>query len=141
MKKDTIEFSGGEMSLILRDVLLVKYRTDREITEDDMQDQRNKREQLVGKLRHYPIVDLSEGIVNFSDEAKAWAAVNKKSSSMRICDIIVVKGAVMKFKVRFYTLMYKPANKTVVLTSIEDAMDYIQKDRKIRMAKLAKSSS
>jgi len=136
MKKETIKFSGGDMKLILRDVLVVNYRKDREITEDDMLDQRYKRQELIGNLPHYPIVDLTDGVVVFTDEAKAWAAVNKKSSSARICDILLVKGTVMKFKARFYTLMFKPANRTVIVTSMEEALSFIERERKERNVKI-----
>jgi hypothetical protein len=136
MTRKTIKFSGGQMKLILRDVLVVNYRKDREITEDDMLDQRYMRKELIGDMSYYPIVDLSDGVVTFSDEAKAWVAVNKKSSSVRICDILLVKGAVMKFKARFYTLMFKPTNRTVIVTSMQEALDFIEQDRKKRNQKI-----
>ncbi len=54
-------FSGGEIIHHSNDVLIVKYRTDRKITDKDMLTQRDLRRELIGDIRHYPIIDMTDG--------------------------------------------------------------------------------
>jgi uncharacterized protein (UPF0548 family) len=75
---------------------------------------------------------MTHDLVRFGEPAKAWAVENTKSSNVSYCVILLVKGTVMKFKARFYTLMSKPNNKTVIMGSLELALEFIKKDRKER---------
>ncbi len=123
-------FSGGEMIHHDNDIIIVKYRLDQKITNNDMLDQRMKRIEMIGETPYYPIIDMREGVVHFTEEAKAWAAVNSESAKSRILDILVVDGAIMKMKAKFYTMMYKPTNKTKIFKSIDQAFDFISEHKK-----------
>ena len=126
MLSKTHKFTGGEIFHHSNDVLVVKYRIDRKITDHDMLTQRDLRKELIGDVKHYPIIDMTDGVVSFTEGAKAWAAVNEESYKVRICDVLLVKGAAMKFKARFYTMMYKPITNTVIRTSMKDALEFIE---------------
>ncbi len=131
---EEIEFVGGKVKLLDHDILLIQYEVNRNVVLSDVIALRDLREKLLGNKEYYPIVDLSRGIVSFSDEAKAWISVNKESSQCRIIDIFLVKGFIMKFKVKLYNTLYKPNNPLVIVTSLEKALEFIENDRRQKLS-------
>lgn len=129
MKPKSYQFTGGEIIHLKPDILVVKYRMDRNIADHDMMDQRNVRKEILSDIPHYPIIDMTNGVVTFNEEAKAWAAVNEESAKARRYDILLVKGAAMKLKAKFYTMMYKPKNTTKIFVSMDEVLEFIEKDR------------
>jgi hypothetical protein len=62
----------------------------------------------LGEVAYYPIIDMTAIAVKFSNEARAWVAVNEESSPTRVLDVFMVKSVVTRIKVESYLKMYKP---------------------------------
>ena len=129
IQKGPHKFSGGEIEVLVNDILHVKYHAGRKLTVDDVTAVRDKRIELIGKTAYYPIVDMTSGTLKFTDEAKAWVAVNNEGISFRLLDVFLVKSLVMKFKIKLYLTLFKPVNETIVVTSLDEALEVI-KDHK-----------
>lgn len=120
------EFSAGTITRISEDLILAKYNVDRKLTEQDVIDIRDLRKKLIGETPYFFVLDMTDGIVSFSKEAKKWVAENQQSANVRILDIFIVKSWVMKVEVQLYLKIFKPINTTIVVSSIEKAMEYIE---------------
>lgn len=129
-----IEFVGGKVQLLDQDIFLIQYEVKRNVVLSDVIALRDLREELIGNREYYPIVDLSRGLIRFSDEAKAWTSVNKESAQYRILDIFLVKGFIMKMKVKLYHAFYKPNNPSIIVTSLEKALEFIENDRRQKLS-------
>ena len=130
------KFSAGEVSLLAEDVLLIKYDNKTKIGVNDIIRTQELRKELIGDEAFYTLVDMRDGFLKFSKEAKAWAAVNKESSNLRIMDIFIVSNWAMKLEVRLYQKWFKPINPAIVTTSIEEAMILVEQ-RKSKMTEVS----
>ena len=135
MQKDSHKFSAGEIEVLAEDILHIKYKAGRKLTVDDITSVRDKRIELLGEVKYYPIADMSAGILKFTEEAKAWVAVNNEGVNARIIDIFLVKNRVMKFKVKVYLTLFKPVNETIVVSSLDEALHVIVEHKRSISAK------
>ncbi len=120
------EFSAGTLTRISDDVILAKYTVDRKLTEQDIIDIRDLRKKLIGDTPYFFVLDMTDGIVTFSREAKKWVAENQESANVRILDIFIVRSWVMKVEVQLYLKIFKPINTTIVVSSLDKAMESIE---------------
>lgn len=129
VKKESHKFSAGEIFILAPDVLHIVYTEKRKLNVEDVTDIRDKRLELLGDVSYYPIVDMGLGILKFTEEAKAWVAVNKEGIAARNLDIFLVKNLVMKFKVKLYLTLFKPANATRVVSSLQEALKVVEEHK------------
>ena len=121
--------------MIDSDVLLIKFDPKKKIALKDVTEARDYRKKMIGDIPYYPIIDFTQGLSSFTAEAKSWAAVNKESTDLRIMDILVVNNWTTKIEARLYKSLFKPRTETIIVKSIEEAMELVGK----RKAELADS--
>ncbi len=140
MPNESHHFSGGKVIKFKNNVLLIQYDKSREITVEDLESLTELRKEILGEKPYYPIIDLTNGVTSFTENAKAWVAVNKESSEVRIMDILLVKSRMMKLKIKMYYSLYKPKIKSKVVSTIDEALEFIvvHEEKKRRRAKVNK---
>ena len=128
-------FDEGVATFLKNDILLVKFTSTKRINLKDVTNIRNLRQELIGTQPYYPIIDCRDGFVNFTAEAKAWVAVNQESANVRIMDVLLVNNWASKLEAQLYQRMFKPKVKTKITTSLEKAIELIEKEKAERSVK------
>ena len=131
------KFDDGTATFIKLDVMLVKFNTDKRVSLKDVTNIRNLRQELIGTQPYYPIIDCRDGFINFTSEAKAWAAVNKESTAVRQMDVLLVNNLASKIEAQIYLKIFKPLVKTKITTSIDKALALIEKEKIVRKEKVS----
>jgi hypothetical protein len=126
----TYSFSAGSITVLEPDVLLVKYQSKKRITVQEMKDSSALREELIGNTRYYPVIDCTDGIVNFSPEAKSWIAANKESLDVRIMDILIISNWALRMEVKLYIKFFEPKNETRVVHDLAEALELVNLHKK-----------
>lgn len=121
-------FTHGEFKFIEQDIMVVNFHEKR-VTLEAVSNLQHQRIMLIGSQPYYAILDLRGGFVKFTAEAKAWAAAKKESNVARIMDILLVNNWTMKLEATFYITFFKPQNRTKIATSMENALEVIQKEK------------
>ena len=123
---ETYKFDGGEVSLIQDNVLLIEYETGKLITTRNLFELKNLREKLIGNQKYHSITDAREGLLNLSDEAKAYIAEENQSSNMRLSDAVLVNSFAKKIEADLYIRFHKPIVETKVFTDLNKALCWIE---------------
>lgn len=134
--KKPYKFDSGTATFIKLDVMLVKFNVVKKVTLKDVTNIRNLRQDLIGTQPYYSIIDCRDGFINFTSEAKAWVAVNKESAKVRQMDVLLVNNWASKIEAQLYLRMFKPLVKTKITTSVEKALELVNKEKVSRYQKL-----
>ena len=122
-------FNGGTFTVLRDNVLLYKYTVDFVEVQHD-ESARNKRVEVIGKVPFYNIIDLTNGFITFTKEAKNWAANNQDSAEDRIMDIVIVSSWGTQLEAQIYGKISNPKVETKIVRSLEKALELI--DGKIK---------
>lgn len=129
---ETFKFDGGEISVIQDNVLLIEYETGKLITTHNLSELKKLRENLLGNQKYHSITDSRDGLLNLSDEAKAYIAEENQSSRMRLSDAVIVNSFAKKIEIELYVRFNKPTVKTKVFTDLNKALCWIESLEKER---------
>lgn len=132
-------FSAGTITIVGENILLMKFNSSISIGIDVMIESAELRKKIIGDQAYFPIVDMREGFVNFSKEAKRWAAEDRYYANFRIIDILLVANWGMKMEAKLYHKIFKPLNKTKIVMSMDEAFKVIE-DHKESYSKGEKSA-
>ena len=86
------------------------------------------RKNLLGNRAYHTITDACDGLLNLSDEAKAYMADENQSSKNRLSDAVIVNSFAKKIEVELYIRFNKPVVKTKVFTDLNKALCWIEAD-------------
>lgn len=126
----THTFTGGHMTLLRNDVLILDFNDTDIVEVEHVEACLNKRLELIGDVPFYLIVDLRNGFLSFSKEAKKWTAENPDSTDYRILDIALVSNWGMQLEVMVYNRLFRPKVPSKVVRSYDKALEEIEKHKK-----------
>lgn len=122
-------FSAGTITIIEDGVLLYKYSSGKSLSAADVIESANLRKEIIGDQPYYPIIDMRDGFVSFSKEAKKWVAENRESANVRIMDVLLVGNWGMKMEARLYLKIFHPVNETNIAMTIDEAFRIIKEHK------------
>lgn len=125
----THNFSGGVIEQLADDTLMISYTDVVFVEVEHVKATQDLRKKIMGGNRYFAVIDMRNGFVKFSKEAKRWAADNPEGAEARIMDVFLVNSLIRKIEVQIYLRFFKPKVKTVVVSSIDEAIKEIDKHR------------
>jgi hypothetical protein len=123
---ESYKFDGGEISIIQDNVLLIEYEIGKLITTRNLFELKKLREKLLGNRKYHSLTDARDGLLNLSDEAKAYIAEENQSSRSRLSDAVIVNSFAKKIEIDLYIRFNKPTVKTKVFTDLNKALCWIE---------------
>ena len=124
----TYNFSAGTVTFFGKNIMLINYSNKQQITTDHLAEVDLLREKIIGNTRYYTIIDLRDGFISFSREAKAMVAKDNKSAQYRIKDIVLISHWGLKMEVAIYNKIYKPTIIPHIATSLTEAFTIVDKE-------------
>lgn len=117
------KFNGGNVSLIHGNILLIEYETGKLITVKNIFELKRLTTQLIGNEPFHSITDERHGIINLSNEAKAYLAEeDNEESQQHLSNAVIVNSLAKKIEAELYALFHKPKVKTKVFTDLNNAL-------------------
>jgi uncharacterized membrane protein len=122
---DEHKFSGGTVTVLRENILLIEYNEIKTITVKNLYDLKELNTKLVGNRRYHTITELRNGLINLSDEAKKYVAESPKNKQ-RISDSLLVDSLAKRIEAELYLTFHKPKVKTKVFTDLNKALNWIE---------------
>ena len=133
-KNLTQEIDVGKITVLKKDVVLIKYHPSRKITRKELLDLQEAIKQLIGEKPFYAIFDYTEGMPIYSGEAKSFAAISKESNQFRILDVLIAYNWRTRIEIMLYKKLYRPKKKIVVVDNMQEAQEAILIEREELMS-------
>lgn len=119
------KFSGGTVTVLQDNILLIEYNEVSSITVKNLYDLKELNTKLVGNGKYHTITEFRKGLINLTDEAKKYVAESPKNKQ-RISDSLIVNSLAQRIEVELYLTFNKPRIKTKVFTDLNKALNWIE---------------
>jgi hypothetical protein len=119
------KFSGGTVTVLQGNILLIEYVEIKAITVKNLFDMKELNTKLLGNRRYHTITEFRKGLINLTDEAKKYVAESPKNKQ-RISDSLLVNTLAQRIEAELYLTFHKPKVKTKVFTDLNKALNWIE---------------
>ncbi len=133
---ETHRFSGGNVTVLRDNILLIEYDEVKAITVKNLYDLKELNTKLVGSNSYHTITEFRKGLINLTDEAKKYIA-ESPTNKKRISDSLLVDSLAKRIEVEFYLAFHKPKVKSRVFTDLNKALNWIEQQEHKHSLELA----
>jgi len=125
---DQVDSDRAVITRYAPNILYVKYKPgDDELDISFARDQTMRVNKLCAGEPHHIITDFTDTFINFSPEAREFFAENESHNELRLSQVIIINSLAHKLVANFYMRFNKPKSPTVIVNSLEQALNYVKK--------------
>lgn len=122
---EVYKFNGGEFEVFDKNIILIKYDKVKSVTVRVLFEQIQLRKKVIGEnTKFHAILDMTNGLLNLSEEAKLFLAEENEVSNLRISDVALVDSFAKRIEAELYIQLNKPVVPTKIFTDLDKAISW-----------------
>jgi len=132
---EELNFSKGSVSKYDDSVVLIEFKKNVVVEPQDLKEQENLVEALIGYTKYYAISILPSNFRKFSMEAKDFVIDNNHLLKQRVLDCYIAQSLTQRIELELFFQLYRPHRKTKIFSSLNKALTWINNYKKLEDCK------